>query len=97
MKYFSKGVTTWKYTYNIYKCFMQSNPKIKIAPSVDKGRILIRILVTCLFKGLRMMRREPLRACSGELSHILKEWHRYSPYTINKYGFRKWPSSPEHA
>ncbi len=32
--------------------------KIKIAPSVDKGRILIRIVVTVsmyMFKGLRMM------------------------------------------
>ncbi len=45
------------------------NTKIKIAPSIDKGRILIGILVTVsIYKGIRMICK---RICAGELGHIL--------------------------
>ena len=54
----------------------QKKPKINIAPSVDKGRILIRILVTCPhLQRNKNDKREHLRVCLGELVHILKEWH----------------------
>ena len=59
------------------------NTKIKIAPSVDKGRILIRILVTCLhLQRTKNDKRERLWVCSCDPGYILKEW------------VRKWLSSP---
>ena len=47
------------------------NTKIKIAPSVDKGHILIRISVTVFICTAIQVR-------SAVLSHILKEWLRRS-------------------
>ena len=50
--------------------------KIKIAPSVDKGRILIRILVTCLhLKRTKNDKREQLRVDSVVLGHTLTKRH----------------------
>ncbi len=76
---------------------MFSNTKIKIAPSLDEGRILIRILVTCLhLQRTKNSKAGAIPVCLDELGHILKEWHWYSGLTINKHGFPKWISSPKH-
>ncbi len=66
------------------------NTKIKIAPSIGKRGILIRILVTVsIYKGLRMI-------CESHLLDMFR-WtrpHFKGAALIKKYGFRK--SSPEH-
>ncbi len=53
----------------IMKFMMRNNTKIKIAPSVDKGCILIRILVTCLTLSRT---KKDMRAIWR-----LRPWHAY--------------------